>query len=45
MMERYDRAKLLEEVWSEPVQAVARRYGQSAVGLKKLQSDAPEKLL
>lgn len=42
MVERYDRATLLEEVWSEPVQAVAPRYGLSAVGLKKLQSDAPE---
>lgn len=36
MVERYDRAKLLEEVWSEPVQAVALRYGLSDVGLKKL---------
>jgi hypothetical protein len=36
MVERYDRAKLLEEVWSEPVQLVAPRYGLSDVGLKKL---------
>jgi hypothetical protein len=36
MVERYDRAKLLEEVWSEPVQVVAPRYGLSDVGLKKL---------
>jgi len=36
MVERYDRAKLLDEVWSEPVQAVAPRYGLSDVGLKKL---------
>lgn len=36
MVERYDRATLLEEVWSEPVQAVAPRYGLSDVGLKKL---------
>ncbi|WP_232252224.1 hypothetical protein [Pseudomonas frederiksbergensis] len=36
MVERYDRAKLLEEVWSEPVQVVAPRHGLSDVGLKKL---------
>src|SRR6059058_1607193 len=36
MVERYDRATLLEEVWSEPVQVVAPRYGLSDVGLKKL---------
>lgn len=36
MVELYDRAKLLDEVWSEPVQAVAPRYGLSDVGLKKL---------
>lgn len=36
MVERYDRAKLLEEVWAEPVQVVAPRYGLSDVGLKKL---------
>lgn len=36
MMQRYDREKLLEEVWSEPVQVVAPRYGLSDVGLKKL---------
>ncbi len=36
MVELYDRAKLLEEVWSEPVQALAPRYGLSDVGLKKL---------
>lgn len=45
MTELYDRAKLLDEAWYDPVQAVARRYGQSSVGLKKLQSDAPKKLL
>lgn len=45
MVELYDRATLLDEVWSEPVQAVAPRYGLSDVGLKKLQSDAPEKPL
>jgi hypothetical protein len=36
MVELYDRAKLLGEVWSGPVQAVAPRYGLSDVGLKKL---------
>lgn len=36
MWEQYDRAKLLEEVWAEPVQIVAKRYGLSDVGLKKL---------
>ncbi len=36
MVELYDRAQLLDEVWSEPVQAVAPRYGLSDVGLKKL---------
>jgi hypothetical protein len=36
MVERYDRATLLEEVWAEPVQVVAPRYGLSDVGLKKL---------
>ena len=36
MVELYDRAQLLEEVWSEPVQVVAPRYGLSDVGLKKL---------
>lgn len=51
MVERYDRATLLEEVWAEPVQAVAvavavaPRYALSALGLKKLKSDAPEKPL
>lgn len=36
MHQEYDRAKLLEEVWTEPVQAVALRYQFSDVGLKKL---------
>lgn len=36
MVELYDRAKLLDEVWSKPVQAVSPRYGLSDVGLKKL---------
>ncbi len=36
MHQEYDRAKLLEEVWTEPVQTVALRYQLSDVGLKKL---------
>lgn len=36
MVELYDRAKLLEQVWSDPVQVVAPLYGLSDVGLKKL---------
>lgn len=36
MREEYDRAKLLDEVWAEPVMVVAPRYGLSDVGLKKL---------
>lgn len=36
MHQEYDRAKLLEEVWNEPVQTVALRYQLSDVGLKKL---------
>lgn len=36
MHQEYDRAKLLEEVWAEPVQIVALRYQLSDVGLKKL---------
>jgi hypothetical protein len=31
----YDRAKLFEEVWAEPVQTVAKRYGISDVALAK----------
>lgn len=36
MREEYDRARLLEEVWNEPVKIVSLRYGLSDVGLKKL---------
>jgi len=36
MHQEYDRAKLLEEVWAEPVLIVALRYQLSNVGLKKL---------
>lgn len=36
MRDEYDRALLLKEVWSEPMSAVAPRYGLSDVGLKKL---------
>jgi hypothetical protein len=35
MVDLYDRAKLLDEVWSEPVQAVAPRFGLSDVGTEK----------
>ena len=31
----YEREKLYEEVWAEPVQAVAARYGVSGVALAK----------
>jgi hypothetical protein len=36
MREEYDREKLFDEVWAEPVMVVAPRYGLSDVGLKKL---------
>lgn len=36
MREEYDRARLLDEVWAEPVKLVAPSYGLSDVGLKKL---------
>ena len=32
---RYEREKLYDEVWAEPVQTVARRYGVSDVALRK----------
>jgi hypothetical protein len=35
-MEQYDRALLLEQVWKDPMTAVALQYGVSDVGLKKL---------
>lgn len=35
-MEQYDRALLLEQVWTDPMTAVALHYGVSDVGLKKL---------
>ena len=35
-MEQYDRALLLEQVWKDPMTAVALQYGLSDVGLKKL---------
>ena len=35
-MEQYDRALLLEQVWTDPMTAVALHYGLSDVGLKKL---------
>jgi hypothetical protein len=33
---RYDRERLYKEVWSEPVLAVAKKYGLSDVGLAKI---------
>lgn len=36
MAEEYDRQRLLDDVWREPVMIVAPRYGLSDVGLKKL---------
>jgi hypothetical protein len=33
---RYDRQKLYEEIWSEPIQHVAKKYGVSDVGLAKV---------
>ncbi|MDH3289270.1 MAG: hypothetical protein OEP48_16310, partial [Betaproteobacteria bacterium] len=32
---RYEREKLFDEVWAEPVRTVAKRYGVSDVALKK----------
>lgn len=32
---RYEREKLYEEVWAEPVQIVAKRYGVSDIALRK----------
>jgi hypothetical protein len=34
-MNTYDREKLYEEVWNEPVTIVARKYGLSDVAIKK----------
>jgi hypothetical protein len=33
---RYERSKLYEEIWAEPVTAVSRRYGISDVALRKI---------
>jgi len=33
---KYDRDKIYDEIWSEPIQHVARRYGMSDVGLAKI---------
>lgn len=33
---RYDREKIYEEIWSEPIQRVAKRYDISDVGLAKV---------
>jgi hypothetical protein len=36
LMRRYDREKLYREIWSEPIQRVARRYRMSDTGLAKI---------
>lgn len=36
MVQLYDRAQLLTEVWAEPLTVVARRYGLSDVSVAKL---------
>jgi hypothetical protein len=33
---RYDRQKIYDEIWSEPIQHVAKRYDMSDVGLAKI---------
>ena len=33
---RYDREKIYEEIWAEPIRHVAKRYGLSDVGLAKV---------
>jgi hypothetical protein len=33
---RYDREKIYQEIWSEPIQHVAKRYNISDVGLAKV---------
>ena len=36
LMTKYNREKIYEEIWSEPIQHVAKRYGISDVGLAKV---------
>jgi cephalosporin-C deacetylase-like acetyl esterase len=36
LLNRYDRERLYAEVWSEPTQKVARRYGMSDVALAQV---------
>lgn len=36
LMRRYDRQKIYDEIWSEPMQHVAKRYGMSDVGFAKI---------
>jgi hypothetical protein len=33
---RYDRQNIYDEIWSEPIQHVAKRYGMSDVGFAKI---------
>ena len=44
VLAQYDRERLYEEVWSEPTQKVARKYGISDVALSKVctQLDVPK---
>jgi len=36
LMSRYDREKIYEEIWAEPIMHVAKRYSMSDVGLGKI---------
>lgn len=36
LMSRYNREKIYGEIWTEPIQHVAKRYGLSDVGLAKV---------
>src|SRR6266498_1422690 len=36
LIRRYDRQKIYDEIWSEPIQHVAKRYGMSDVGFAKI---------
>ena len=36
LMSRYNRQKIYEEIWAEPIRHVAKRYSMSDVGLGKI---------
>src|SRR5262249_3148828 len=36
LVSKYDREKIYEEIWSEPIQRVAKRYEISNVGIGKI---------